>query len=1257
MPVSSQHHRIFSQTINTNIFKTKPTKPETKPYTKPSQTKYFGKSCSILIMLPILSILLLLSPAIPAITTAGFPSTSQSGHQTDTLGSMYTRLHPGALLGPMHPGYLPRIIPPRLSVSHPEPLYPKPQTIRNFPAKPEVGADLLCITDQGLVSCSWAAYQIFNPAESWLGESRNIHLCLPGPGTDIRLSTDPLIPLAAPSITVPSDQSSPISYSSLTSPRPSNKTAHITYGNNPTGIKILTWNKGSAHLSNRIDEVRQLVHDERPHLLSLQEAQISQSASLDAIHIEGYRLFTDPIHRAGGNSRTCLYVHNDLTVTPRPDLEDPSVSLIAVTVGRPRQRKFNYLTFYRQWRIQNPDPQIVARSATVFSQSLRFSTITDLWAKSIAERETITASDTNLSSPLLLDQDVISPREAGLLPVASHYHNKILTAGVAILNKDFTHFSPQYPPAILDHLTSTHSNMITNVTTTTHGRSDHKYLTCFRLTKAPVSKPRYRVTRNYRAINPLQMSAELRQSPELKEAALNTDPTVSSNLFISAILQILDTLAPAQRIQIKSNGVPYLSVQSRELQRRRDNQLDIAHITNHPEDWRYYRSLRNQATESIKCDQNRHLQNKVDSKNPGVIWQAVRNISGILPKGPPTLLNVGGIVVTSPRKIASAMNQFFINKIQGIISQIPVSHIDPLAGLRRMMADRPRIPPLQFRPVSRTELLKIIRSMRPTKSVGVDGISMKIIKDNIGLLAPAIHNIVNQSILHNTFPEGLKTSKVIPIIKPEKSSCDPASYRPINILPALSKIIEKTVFKQLTEYIDKLGLISHHHHGSTKGHSPATALLSIYQQLTERAERGDISALISLDQSAAYDIVSHLLLMDKLKLMGLSQDSLSWIQSFLADRLQVTEIESYQSDPILHPPCSIIQGSVGSCILYQLYTVDLPQALHQHAPHPPELESQCDSGSVTTYVDDGNAVVSARTPQQLMHLAQRAWDRLSEYLSANRLKWNSDKTKLLVHDGAVESPVMISFQAGQDLIEESSEVRLLGIQLTSDLKWTKYVAQLRSQMAPRISTLRKLAKHASFKQLKQVATAIILGKLNFALSLWGGLNVTLQQKLQTILLSAARACLGPRAHYWSTQHLLTEMNWLGISQQAEYVSSSLLHQVIQTAKPSYVYSSIGDLRPAATRAAKNLSRFLPNYRLNLSRLSFSYRAVLAYNTISASVKSIKSKKMFKKKLRQLIQRNRPYRVYDHLKISNPLSDDHPENPAVGAAARPNQTPG
>ena len=938
----------------------------------------------------------------------------------------------------------------------------------------------------------------------------------------------------------------------------SNKAYHIKYGNRARGqrargIKIISWNKGSAHLINRIEVIKQLTVDYKPHILALQEAEISQDTDITKLQIQGYHLYTDPIHRNGGNSRTCVYVHSDLTVKQRPDLESQDLSLISLTVGRPRQRKFNFLAFYRQWSVQGLDSSETELSRKVPSQAERFQSLTELWAASIAERETISASDTNLSSELLLDQRPYPARDARHLPIARHFHENILPSGIVILNNEPTHYSPLYPPAIIDHLTSTNPGMITDVRTITHGSSDHRMVSCVRRTKAPVTIPRYRITRDYRGIDHMTMNNLLRENDQIKEAAINPDPTQAAESFLAGTRAVLDYLAPARRVQTRHNPVPYISDETRRLQSQRDREQDIARQSNDPEDWRQYRSTRNKANQSIKNDQSTHIKNKVESGNPSIVWRAVKQITGGSIKGPPNQISINGQTINSPSGIACGMNKFFIDKINRIRSSIPISNLDPLAGLKRMTNQLSLSTPLSIHPISRIELRKIIRSMRPTKSTGVDGISMKLIKDHLGILEPAIHNIVTQSILQGTFPEVLKTSKVLPIQKPETISTNPASYRPINILPALSKIIEKVVFTQVIQYVDKIGIISHHHHGSSPGHSPVTALLSMYQQLIENAENGEMSALLALDNSAAFDIVDHPLLLMKMEEIGFAPDTLRWMDSFLSNRMQVTEVESFLSPPLQHPPCSIIQGSIGSCILYQIFTVDLPQAIHPHPPHPPHEETGCSEGTVTTYVDDASAILKAKTPEKLAQLAQSALDNIGDYLTSNKLKQNSDKSKLLVVPASTQSNPNppVSIQAEEKVIQPSTHFRILGVIMSNDLRWDKYISQLHSQLTARLISIRNLSKYANIKVLKMVASSLIFGKINFALALWSGLNIFQQKKIQTIILSTARACLGPISARWSTHHLLQSMGWMGFTQLAECVSSQMVHQILTTSKPSF----------------------------------------------------------------------------------------------------------
>ena len=96
---------------------------------------------------------------------------------------------------------------------------------------------------------------------------------------------------------------------------------------------------------------------------------------------------------------------------------------------------------------------------------------------------------------------------------------------------------------------------------------------------------------------------------------------------------------------------------------------------------------------------------------------------------------------------------------------------------------------------------------------------MRVVKDYFPYLEKAICNLVNRSIIEQSFPEVLKQSKIIPILKPGKLANEMGSYRPINLLPSLSKVIEKVVFGQFVDHLQTKQILTHHLHGSRPSHS------------------------------------------------------------------------------------------------------------------------------------------------------------------------------------------------------------------------------------------------------------------------------------------------------------------------------------------------------------------------------------------------------------------------------------------------------
>ena len=128
-------------------------------------------------------------------------------------------------------------------------------------------------------------------------------------------------------------------------------------------------------------------------------------------------------------------------------------------------------------------------------------------------------------------------------------------------------------------------------------------------------------------------------------------------------------------------------------------------------------------------------------------------------------------------------------------------------------------------------------------------------------------------------------SKVIPLHK-KNSKLEMKNYRPVAILSPLGKILEKIVYEQVYEYFSKNKIFHPNLHCYRQNRSPQTALLSMYDRWVRAASQGQISGVILLDLSAAFDLVEPGILVEKLKIYGFEEDFLTWINSYLTQRYQ-----------------------------------------------------------------------------------------------------------------------------------------------------------------------------------------------------------------------------------------------------------------------------------------------------------------------------------------------------------------------------------
>ena len=281
----------------------------------------------------------------------------------------------------------------------------------------------------------------------------------------------------------------------------------------------------------------------------------------------------------------------------------------------------------------------------------------------------------------------------------------------------------------------------------------------------------------------------------------------------------------------------------------------------------------------------------------------------------------------------------------------------------------------------------------------------------------------------------------------------------------------------------------------------------------EAFDNEELSAVLMLDMSAAFDLVDHELLIKKLEAYGFEADAYLWISSYLSERTQQVYIDGAMSDP-LDVTVGVPQGSILGPLLYIIFTNDLPESVHKHlAKNDSFFNSDCKQcGSMCCYADDSTFTISGKDPTELTRIIAEKYKSIATYMNQNKLVLNSDKTHLLVMASSQKHKKHNNFgivlDTGAEIIQPISDERLLGAKISNNFLWNKHIRDDEGSMfrslTSKINALFKISKIANFKTRKLVATGLILSTVTYIIQVYGGCSGYLLATLQVLQNKAAR---------------------------------------------------------------------------------------------------------------------------------------------------------
>ena len=428
-----------------------------------------------------------------------------------------------------------------------------------------------------------------------------------------------------------------------------------------------------------------------------------------------------------------------------------------------------------------------------------------------------------------------------------------------------------------------------------------------------------------------------------------------------------------------------------------------------------------------------------------------------------------------------------------------------------------------FKTITNIDTLKIIKDLGNTTSSANDRLDSLSLKHGASILHGPITHIINCSIKTSKFATRWKIGKLLPLHKGKGlNPNDPKSFRPISLLPVIGKVIERVLQSQILDFMESSGQMNANHHSYRKQHSTVTAMLQLSDAVFSGCDANRITTLVTLDQSAAFDVLNHITLRRKLKLYNFSEEVLRWIDSYLNFRSQYVSIGT-QHSKFNSVTSGVPQGSVLGPIFYVLYVNELPSIMNDKDCDEPVhtaddddsklFTENCDKcGQMPTYADDSTVVITTVNRFDAQERIITIINRVKDFLASNSLSLNLGKTEIvetMVRQKRARLsglPPQLSVQkpdGSLKVILAKESCRLLGVNLNRDATWNH---QLELGEKPLVKVLRSvlgvlthISRNLPQKSRLLLANGLFISRLLYLLPMWGGLPLRDTKKIQTLM--------------------------------------------------------------------------------------------------------------------------------------------------------------
>ena len=659
------------------------------------------------------------------------------------------------------------------------------------------------------------------------------------------------------------------------------------------------------------------------------------------------------------------------------------------------------------------------------------------------------------------------------------------------LIKESTCFKNPLNPSLIDLILTNRPRSFQNSVAVETGLSDHHKLTLTVMRAFfPKQTPVTISYRDYKHFDPALFRHEL-----LQELNNTNDGAINYDIFENICIGLINRHAPLKVKYIRANNMPFMNKKLSKAvmtrSRLRNKFLKIPSDENRAN----YTKYRNYCTRLFRKEKKLYY-NNLDMKlltDNKKFWKTVKPFFSDkhFSNNKITLLE-NEEIISDDTEVAQKFNKYFTNVVKSLnIEGFQTDYcyntkLDNISNIIEKFKTHPSIYKIKenvkietqfhFMDVSDDKIKEKIFSLNKKKPTTFNNIPTRILVENCDIISPFITDIYNESKTKSDFPVSLKLADITPAHKKDDRTIMD-NYRPVSILPSVSKIFERNMYEQISQYVDKY--LSPFLFGFRKGYCTQHCLMVMLEKWKTAMDRGNMAGALLTDLSKAFDCLNHELLIAKLEAYGFDHESLTYIYSYLSERKQRTKVNKSFSewDDI---STGVPQGSILGPLLFNIYLNDIFYFVQE--------------SNLANYADDTTPYTINITIEPLLRCLYNDTMILIKWFKVNYLQMNPDKCKLLISNKDKDISIIID----NEVIECSKSVKLLGITIDSKLDFSEHVSKLCKKVSSKLHALARISNFMSQDKLRLLMKSFIESQFSYCPLIWMFHSRTLNNRINRL---------------------------------------------------------------------------------------------------------------------------------------------------------------